>query len=213
VTARVCARQVRRTHRLDVAAAAGARTGKNDTYRNDYLSGVRQWIESVNQTLKGQLDRNTALAPSLECAEPRGFPVRAGVSGCQGCLAARGISACWERFVCITLTHHGSAAQRGPSYLSADNRPVVDVLLDEAGAAQRTGARSDYEPPFGSDQVLMQTVDVEIVTENDGAALTTGRQMPPDTDLPVAARARHLLTSPSPQAADSDPQPQRFLTT
>jgi hypothetical protein len=29
---------------------------KNETYRNGNLGGVRQWIESVNQTLKGQLD-------------------------------------------------------------------------------------------------------------------------------------------------------------
>jgi hypothetical protein len=30
--------------------------GKDETYRNGNLGGVRQWIESVNQTLKGQLD-------------------------------------------------------------------------------------------------------------------------------------------------------------
>ena len=29
---------------------------KDETYRNGNLGGVRQWIESVNQTLKGQLD-------------------------------------------------------------------------------------------------------------------------------------------------------------
>jgi hypothetical protein len=29
---------------------------KDETYRNANLGGVRQWIESVNQTLKGQLD-------------------------------------------------------------------------------------------------------------------------------------------------------------
>jgi Transposase DDE domain len=29
---------------------------KNETYRNGNLGGVRQWIESVNQTLKGHLD-------------------------------------------------------------------------------------------------------------------------------------------------------------
>jgi len=28
---------------------------KDETYRNGHLGGVRQWIESVNQTLKGQL--------------------------------------------------------------------------------------------------------------------------------------------------------------
>jgi hypothetical protein len=29
---------------------------KDETYRNGNLGDVRQWIESVNQTLKGQLD-------------------------------------------------------------------------------------------------------------------------------------------------------------
>jgi hypothetical protein len=29
---------------------------KGETYRNGDLGGVRQWIESVNQTLTGQLD-------------------------------------------------------------------------------------------------------------------------------------------------------------
>lgn len=33
------------------------RPDRNDeTYRNGHLGGIRQWIESVNQTLKGQLD-------------------------------------------------------------------------------------------------------------------------------------------------------------
>ncbi|MGI5133114.1 helix-turn-helix domain-containing protein [Pseudonocardia sp. CA-107938] len=75
----------------------------------------------------------------------------------------------------------------------AGDRPLAGVLLDEAHlAAERTGARNDYETAFGPDQVLMQTVDVEVVTENYGAALTTGRRMPPNAALPVAARARHL---------------------
>lgn len=29
---------------------------RDETYRNGNLGGVRQWIESVNQTLKNQLD-------------------------------------------------------------------------------------------------------------------------------------------------------------
>ncbi len=54
------------------------------------------------------------------------------------------------------------------------------------------GHRNDYESASGPDQVLKQSVDVEVVTENYGAALTAGRRMPPDAALPVAARARHL---------------------
>lgn len=75
----------------------------------------------------------------------------------------------------------------------AGDRPVAQVLLDEARqVAARTGHRNDYESAFGPDQVLMQTADVEIVTENYDAALAVGRRMPANAALPVAARARHL---------------------
>lgn len=40
--------------------------------------------------------------------------------------------------------------------------------------------------------LLMQTVDVELVTENYVDALTVATGMRPDVALPVAARARHL---------------------
>ncbi|MGH3502042.1 MAG: hypothetical protein ACRDQA_14335 [Nocardioidaceae bacterium] len=30
--------------------------GKDETYTHGHLGGIRQWIESVNQTLKGHLD-------------------------------------------------------------------------------------------------------------------------------------------------------------
>ncbi len=92
----------------------------------------------------------------------------------------------WSLYGSLLLTGATAAGRDG-------DRPVAGVLLDEAAAAaERTGDRFDYESAFGPDQVLMQTVDVEIVTEDYGAALTAGRRMPPDTHLPVAARARHL---------------------
>ncbi len=92
----------------------------------------------------------------------------------------------WSLYGSCLLTGATAAARGG-------DRPVAGVLLGEAaGAAERTGDRNDYESAFGPDQVLMQTVDVEVVTENYGAALTAGRRMRPDAALPVAARARHL---------------------
>lgn len=73
------------------------------------------------------------------------------------------------------------------------NRSVAGALLDEAAqAAQHTGDRNDFEMMFGPDKVTMMACDVETVTENYGGALTVARAMPPDTSLPVAARARHL---------------------
>lgn len=92
----------------------------------------------------------------------------------------------WSLYGSLLLGGATAAARAG-------DRPLAEVLLDEArGAAERTGDRNDYETAFGPDQVLMQTVDVEVVTENYGAALHAGRRMPPGTSLPVAARARHL---------------------
>lgn len=92
------------------------------------------------------------------------------------------------------LTLHGAlllnaatAAGRG------GDRGEAGALLDEAReVADRTGYRTDYETAFGPDQVRMQTVDVDVVTENYGEALTEAAQMPPNPSLPLAARCRHL---------------------
>ena len=92
----------------------------------------------------------------------------------------------WSLYGSLLLTGATAAGR-------ADNRPVAKVLLNEAAAAaERTGHRNDYESAFGPDQVLMQSVDVDIVTENYGPALTASKRMPPNTALPIAARARHL---------------------
>lgn len=92
----------------------------------------------------------------------------------------------WSLYGSLLLTGATAAGRAG-------DRAVACGLLDEAReAATRTGNRNDYESAFGPDQVLMQTVDVEIVTENYGAALTARKRMPRNAALPIAARARHL---------------------
>jgi hypothetical protein len=92
----------------------------------------------------------------------------------------------WALYGSLLLTGATAAGR-------AQDRPTALVLLDEAAeAAGRTGNRNDYESAFGPDQVLMQTVDVDVVTESYESALTTGDRMPRDPELPVAARARHL---------------------
>lgn len=92
----------------------------------------------------------------------------------------------WSLYGSLLLTGATAAGR-------AAERPVAVVLLDEAEQAARvTGNRHDYDAAFGPDQVLMQRVDVEVVTENYGTALGVGRRMPRDTALPTAARARHL---------------------
>ncbi|MEO6082549.1 MAG: helix-turn-helix transcriptional regulator, partial [Umezawaea sp.] len=73
--------------------------------------------------------------------------------------------------------------------------------VDEARSLMQTAAevadrighdRDDYETAFGPSQVVMQTVDVHVVTENYTDALTVARKMPRDAGLPLASSARHL---------------------
>ncbi|HWO61428.1 MAG TPA: helix-turn-helix transcriptional regulator [Umezawaea sp.] len=68
-----------------------------------------------------------------------------------------------------------------------------DLLAEARSVADRNGVdRNDYESPFGVSQVVMQTVDVAVVTEDYAAAIEAARSMPHDAGLPLAARARHL---------------------
>jgi transcriptional regulator with XRE-family HTH domain len=66
-------------------------------------------------------------------------------------------------------------------------------MLDQARqVAAHTGHRNDFETAFGPDQVTMQAVGVDVVTEHYAAALTTARKLPRTTPLPLAAKSRHL---------------------
>lgn len=68
-----------------------------------------------------------------------------------------------------------------------------DALRLAGAAAAALGTDTiHYRSPFGPSLVAMQAVDVEIQGENYAAALTAARAMPPDGQLPLAARARHL---------------------
>ena len=75
---------------------------------------------------------------------------------------------------------------------------AADAFLREArSAAERLlnlgfPIRRDYESSFGVAQVVMQSVDVAVVTDRPGRALDLARAFPPDADLPIASRARHL---------------------
>ncbi|AIG81357.1 Putative transcriptional regulator (plasmid) [Amycolatopsis japonica] len=67
-----------------------------------------------------------------------------------------------------------------------------DYLKEARAVAERTGERNDYESAFGRQQVIMQTTDVQVVTEQYTKALRTARGMPREAGLPLAARSRHL---------------------
>ncbi|SHG99596.1 helix-turn-helix domain-containing protein [Streptoalloteichus hindustanus] len=68
-----------------------------------------------------------------------------------------------------------------------------DLLAEASAVAARNGAdRNDYETAFGPSQVVMQTVDVRVVTERYPDALAVARRMPADSALPLLARVRHM---------------------
>ncbi|WP_447002439.1 helix-turn-helix domain-containing protein [Saccharothrix isguenensis] len=74
-----------------------------------------------------------------------------------------------------------------------DLAQAADLLAEAEAAARRSGVdRTDYESPFGPSQVIMQTVDVHVVSERYEQAIKVARTMPRDAALPLAARARHL---------------------
>jgi transcriptional regulator with XRE-family HTH domain len=88
---------------------------------------------------------------------------------------------------------HGSLLLSCATAAGRDGRADTanDLLTEAQQVAQHTGHRNDYELAFGPDQVIMQTVDVQVVTGHYGGALKTARSMPRSTLLPLAAQARH----------------------
>jgi len=52
--------------------------------------------------------------------------------------------------------------------------------------------RTDYETQFGLSRVIMQSVDIAVVTNRPARALKIAQKMPADTDWPLASRARQL---------------------
>lgn len=78
-----------------------------------------------------------------------------------------------------------------------DASEADDILnLAEAAATRMDGpgrqVRLEYQSPFGLPLVVMQQVDVAVVTDRPGRALEVAERMPPEPDLPQASRARHL---------------------
>jgi transcriptional regulator with XRE-family HTH domain len=93
------------------------------------------------------------------------------------------------------LSVYGTLLIRAATAAARDERgaAATDFLALAGDVAQRLGCnRIDYENPFGPSQVTMQTVDVNVVTENYPAALDAASQMPSDHGLPLVARCRHL---------------------
>jgi transcriptional regulator with XRE-family HTH domain len=93
------------------------------------------------------------------------------------------------------LSVYGSLLVQVANAAARDGRSTVagDFLKSASDVAQRVATdRVDYEIPFGPSQVTMQTVDVNVVTEDYPAALSAASRMPANPGLPLAARCRHL---------------------
>jgi transcriptional regulator with XRE-family HTH domain len=91
-------------------------------------------------------------------------------------------------------TLHGSALLSAATAAGRDRDrdAALQLVREAAKIADHTGQRGDYEVHFGADQVTMQHVDIEIVTERYSDALRVARTFPRESTLPLAARARHL---------------------
>ncbi|TQM29804.1 helix-turn-helix domain-containing protein [Nocardia bhagyanarayanae] len=93
------------------------------------------------------------------------------------------------------LSAYGSLVLQGATASGrAQDVPEALSLIEAAGeVALRIGAdRQDYETYFGPSQVVMQTVDVNVSSERYSEALAAAKEMPPNSGLPQASRARHL---------------------
>lgn len=87
----------------------------------------------------------------------------------------------------LILTGANAAGRGRQDGQAAELLDVARETADRIG-----GDRNDYETSFGVSQVIMQTADVQVVSERFSEALTTARRMPRDAALPLASRARHL---------------------
>ncbi|MGH3834033.1 MAG: helix-turn-helix domain-containing protein [Pseudonocardiaceae bacterium] len=93
------------------------------------------------------------------------------------------------------LSVYGGLLLRGATAAARQGRTgaATDLLADATVVAQRTGAdRTDFEVIFGPSNVIMQTADCRVVSENYVEAAEVARRMPVDAALPLISRGRHL---------------------
>lgn len=159
---------------LAMERAVAAAEGSDDELRRAAVSGWMSWLllhqtGSYNQAKRLAMTEADRAEPRLATATPQAIAVWGGLLVSAAVAAAR------------------------------DDRPdEADDLLNLAeAAAVRVGASgyevsSHYERPFGVPLVLMQSVDIAVVTDRPGRALALADRMSPDADLPEAAKARHL---------------------
>ena len=93
------------------------------------------------------------------------------------------------------LSVYGGLLLRGATAAARGDRAsaATELLTEATAVAGRTGVdRTDYEVVFGPSNVVMQSADVAVVTEDYAAAAEVARRMPRNSMLPLASRSRHL---------------------
>jgi transcriptional regulator with XRE-family HTH domain len=93
------------------------------------------------------------------------------------------------------LSVYGGLLLRGATAAARGDRAgaATELLTEATAVAGRTGVdRTDYEVVFGPSNVVMQSADVAVVTEDYAAAAEVARRMPRNSMLPLAGRSRHL---------------------
>ncbi|MCA1676508.1 MAG: helix-turn-helix domain-containing protein [Actinobacteria bacterium] len=93
------------------------------------------------------------------------------------------------------LSVYGGLLLRGATAAAREGRTgaATDLLNEASAVAERASMdRTDYEVVFGLSNVVMQSADVAVVTEDYPAAMTAAKRMPQASALPLASRSRHL---------------------
>ena len=152
---------------LSMVAATQGLDFADDPLLRAAITGTRSWV-LLNQARSA--DAAAIAIAEADEMEPRRRAAKAAIS-------------MWGN---LLVTGATAAARSG-------NDPEAQDLLQVAhGAAVRLGEdRNDYQTAFGVSQVVMQRVDVAVVAGDYVRALETAREMPVETSLPLAARARH----------------------
>jgi len=159
---------------LAMERAVGAADRSDDQLRRAALSGWMSWL-LLHQT--GSSDQARRLAvDEADRTEPRLGKARPEQLSVWGSLLVSG----------------AVAAAREDQPAEAD-----DLLNLAEAAAMRLNAegstvRIAYQSPFGLPLVVMQSVDVAVVTGRPGRALEVAKRMSPDGPPLLASKARHL---------------------
>jgi len=159
---------------LAMERAIGAADRSDDPLRRAALSGWMSWLllhqtGSFDQAQRLAVDEAERVEPRLGKAKPEQISV-------------------W-----------GSLLVSGAVAAARDDQPAeADDLLNLAQAAatrlyaEAPGVRIAYQSPFGLPLVMMQSVDVAVVTGRPGRALEVAKRMSPDGLPLLASKARHL---------------------